>query len=194
MPEPTAPPQRRPPPVSLGTAHRRWIHSVFVVLWLSGLAWLLFHYFIQVEGTFGPRPHPLEHWWLRLHGLAAMLSLIALGSVLPQHVRGAWELARNRKPGASLTVVTAWLGLSGYALYYFASEANQAWLPLAHWIPGLILPLLLWEHIRRGRARVCRARHQTIAGTYKGNRDGNGPARRPPPAHTETVTPSARSC
>jgi hypothetical protein len=176
----------RPLPIRMGSRHRWWIYAVFTALWVSGLLWLLFHYFVQVQGNFGPRPHPLEHWWLRLHGLAAMLTLIALGSVLPQHMRGAWEMARNRMRGTCLIIVMVWLTLTGYALYYFTTADNQAWLSLLHWLPGLAVPLLLWEHIRRGR-------NQARAGPagVRSRQPGSAPAQRQPGFMTNADSPAA---
>lgn len=151
MPDRPALRARYRPAVRLGSAHSRWLYAAFILLWLSGVAWILFHYFMQVSGDFGPRPHPLQQWWLRLHGLAAMLSLVALGTVLPNHVRGAWTLARNRMAGAGLILILIWLVITGYALYYLAGAVSQDLLSLLHWIPGLLLPPALWLHIRRGR-------------------------------------------
>lgn len=133
--------------------HKRTIYSVFALLWASGALWIVFHYFMRVPGEFGLQAHPLENWWLRLHGLAAFASLVVIGSVLPVHARRAWQLKKNRSSGLSMKIIFFWLGATGYALYYFASESNENWLPLLHWIVGLALPLLLIFHIRRGRAR-----------------------------------------
>lgn len=148
-------------PIRLGPRQRRWAYSSFALLWLSGALWLVFHYFLQVPGTFGPRPHPLEHWWLRLHGLAMMASLLMLGSLFIHHLHRAWQLRRNRLLGMALTSVFAWLGGTGYALFYFSSDANQVWLPLLHWIPGLVLPGVLVWHIRRGRRRKANSPQMT---------------------------------
>ena len=76
--------------------------------------------------------------------------LLGFGSVLIFHVARAWRLRRNRWWGAVFTASAAWLTLTGYALYYFASDANAAWLPIAHWLPGLLIPLAFVAHIRRG--------------------------------------------
>ena len=133
--------------------HKRTIYTVFLLLWLSGALWLAFHYFLRVPGDFGLQAHPLESWWLRLHGLAAFAALVVIGSVLPVHARRAWQLKKNRRSGLSMKIIFFWLGGTGYALYYFASEANETWLPLLHWSVGLALPLLLVFPIRRGRAR-----------------------------------------
>lgn len=140
-------------PVRLGRRHKRVALLTLVLIWGSGALWLLFHYFHAGQGPFGPEPHPLEAWWLRLHGLAMMLSLAVLGSVLSQHAARAWRLRRNRFPGGALTAVALWLATTGYALYYFPSDANDAWLPLLHWLPGLALPAIVVTHVRTGRRR-----------------------------------------
>ena len=70
------------PPIRLSARHRRVVYASFSILWLSGVLWLLFHYFLQRTGTFGNEPHALEPWWLRLHGLAMMVMLITAGSLV----------------------------------------------------------------------------------------------------------------
>lgn len=132
--------------------HKRAIYAVLTLLWASGALWLLFHYFFRVAGDFGAQAHPLENWWLRLHGLASFATLVVIGSVLPVHARHAWQLKKNRASGLSMKLISLWMAVTGYALYYFASDANADWLPHLHWIVGLALPLFLIFHIRRGRA------------------------------------------
>lgn len=143
-----------PATLRLGTGHRRALYATFLGTWISGLLWLSFHYFFATEGEFGPTPHILETWWLRLHGLSAFVFLIAFGSVLPIHARRAWQLDKNRATGLAMKGVVTWLAATGYALYYFAAADNEAWLPLLHWSVGLALPLILAYHVRRGRARA----------------------------------------
>lgn len=150
---------RHPPsPIRLGARHKRALYGIVLALWGSGALWLLFHYFLRVPGDFGDAAHPLEAWWLRLHGLMGFVSLVAIGSVLPIHARRAWQLNKNRRSGLVMKVWLLWLALTGYALYYFLSESNEAWLPLAHWIAGLALPLAGLLHIRLGRRRAPRTR------------------------------------
>lgn len=144
---------RHPQPIRLGTRHKRALYAVFLALWGTGVLWLVFHYFLRVAGEFGDAAHPLEFWWLRLHGLAGFAALVAVGTVLPVHARRAWQLGKNRRSGLAMKAWLLWLAATGYALYYFVSEANEAWLPLAHWIAGLALPLGGLLHIRLGRRR-----------------------------------------
>lgn len=142
-----------PPVIRLGQRHKRLLHAAFALLWTSGALWLVFHYFLQSEGDFGPRPHALENWWLRLHGLMAMLALVALGSLATNHMRLAWGRRKNLASGLAMLGYLAWLAASGYALYYFTSDGNAAWLPLVHWVAGLALPAGLALHVLAGRQR-----------------------------------------
>ena len=146
----------KPPVIRLAPGHKRLVYAVFALLWTSGALWLAFHYFFAVEGDFGPVPHPLEKWWLRLHGLAAMFALVASGSLATNHMRLAWAQKKNRATGLLMLVLITWLAATGYALYYFSTDANAAWLPLLHWAAGLALPFALAVHIVAGRrARRC---------------------------------------
>lgn len=148
------PPVREP--IRLSARHKRALYTIVLGLWSSGALWLVFHYFMRVTGEFGETAHPLENWWLRLHGLMAFAALVAIGSVLPVHARRAWQLDKNRRSGLAMKLYLLWLALTGYALYYFLSDANEAWLPLAHWIAGLALPLAGLLHVRLGRRRPAR--------------------------------------
>lgn len=139
--------------IRLSRRHRLWLALALGVLWASGALWLLYHNFFRVEGDFGPQPHGLEKWWLRLHGLSAMLGLFVLGTMLPIHMKLAWRRNKNRRMGALLSALLLWLAATGYALWYFAGESVEAWLPLLHWAAGLGLPLLLFIHIHAGRPR-----------------------------------------
>ncbi len=140
-------------PIRLPAAHKKTLYAVFTLLWLSGALWLLFHYTQRVAGEFGSTAHPLEIWWLRLHGLMGFAMLVLIGSLLPGHTRSAWRLKKNRPSGLGMKLLFGWLTLTGYCLYYFISEANEAWLPALHWSIGLAAPVVLILHIRLGRQR-----------------------------------------
>ena len=152
-----------PLPIRPGPRQRRWLSLTLAALWASGGLWLLFHYFMQQSGRFGPVPHPLEYWWLRVHGLVAMFALLAVGSMFAAHIPRAWQRGRHRASGAFLLLLFAALMGTGYALYYFSSDSNAAWLPLLHWLPGLGLPLVLSWHLYR--ARTVRRRKLAPAAT-----------------------------
>lgn len=143
--------QHLPLPIRFPKGHKYTLYGVICLLWLSGVTWLGFHYFLRVTGEFGETANPLEIWWMRLHGLMGFAVLVAIGSVLPVHARRAWHLKKNRLTGFAMEAVFLWMALTGYALYYFSSDGNEAWLPLLHWMVGLVLPLMLGLHIWRGR-------------------------------------------
>ena len=135
----------------LSPGHRSWVYWTAAALFTSGALWLVFHYFVQAAGEFGPAPHPLEHWWLRLHGAAAMLALLVVGSLLPIHVRRGWHQGRNLPLGMALSAIVLLLVLSGYALYYLGGEEARPWISVFHWAIGVASPLALVWHIARGR-------------------------------------------
>ena len=142
--------------IRLGPRHKKLLYAGFALLWASGALWLAFHYLLRIEGDFGPESHSLEAWWLRLHGLMAMAALVLGGSLAPNHMRLAWNRCKNLRSGVPMLALTVWLAASGYALYYFSTDDNAAWLPLLHWIAGLALPVILVMHIRIGRRRAPR--------------------------------------
>lgn len=132
----------------LSPRREKLVYAILGALWFSGVAWLVFRYFLRVPGEFGELPHPLESWWLRLHGAAAFATLWLLGLLWPTHVLPAWR-ARRRASGIVLAVLMAVLVASGWLLYYGGEATRTAVSPL-HWILGLALALpLLWHALRR---------------------------------------------
>jgi hypothetical protein len=136
---------------TLGDWQRRGLHASFAVLLLTGVAWWGLHRWGQVETEFGPQPHPLNPRLMRVHGAAAMIALVVLGTLLSGHVRNAWRARRNRASGAGMVAFCGVLTVTGYALYYAGSEGFRAAASLAHLGFGLALPVVLIVHIRRGR-------------------------------------------
>lgn len=149
-----------PPAVRLGRWHQIFLYSTSTVLVVSGALWLLFHHFVTVPGDFGPTIHPIEPWWMRIHGLGSALFLIGFGSVLPGHVRRAWQSRRNRFSGTSFFAVLGTLILTGYVLYYAGTENLRQTLSVTHWLLGLVFPVLIGWHVWRGR----KSRHMDSPG------------------------------
>ncbi|HZP86748.1 MAG TPA: hypothetical protein VFB54_07990 [Burkholderiales bacterium] len=136
----------------LTAGHKRWVYRAGALVFVTGVLWLVFHYFLRIHGEFGETPHPLEAWWLRLHGAGAMLALLVVGSLLPIHIRTGWHHRRNLWPGFSLLAVTVALALTGYALYYFGGESLRPVLSVVHWGVGLLAAGVMLWHIRSGHA------------------------------------------
>jgi hypothetical protein len=135
----------------LSTLRERLAYAAFGLLWASGVGWLVFRYFLRAPTEFGELPHPSEGWWLCLHGAAAFFALWLLGVFWPVHVLPAWK-SRRRSSGIVLGVITAWLVLSGFLLYYAGDDRARALIALLHWIVGLAIPLPFLWHALRGRS------------------------------------------
>ena len=75
---------------------------------LSGLLWFILHDLIYDD------PGELVHSLLVLHGISAYAVLVAVGSLLPVHVRAGWLRRRNLLTG--LTVIATISILSVTAL------------------------------------------------------------------------------
>jgi cation transport ATPase len=142
--------------IRLSRSHQRWVYGIGGLLLLSGIGWLVCHFFLAVQTEFGASPHPLEPWWLKLHGAAAMGFLIVIGSLLPNHIARAWRLRKNRSSGLAMLSLLAIIILSGYGLYYLGDEQTRPWISLIHWIIGLlvatVLPLHVWLGLK-GKVR-----------------------------------------
>ena len=131
--------------------HKLSIYAVLTALLLSGIAWLIAHFSLRVMGEFGETVHPLEHWSMQVHGALIVPFAVFVGSLLLQHMRRAHRAHRNRASGWTMIVSLMWLALTGYGLYYFASETARPLWSVAHWVIGCALPALLFLHIFLGR-------------------------------------------
>jgi hypothetical protein len=149
-------------PFGLGIPHRRKaaLYTALGVLFGSGILWLIFHYFLMRAGAFGPEPHPLEAWWLRLHGASAFAALWFAGLLWGTHVRPGLLQPRWRASGIMILVVLAALAISGYLLYYASDDRLRDIVRLVHWLSGLALALPLLIHIigiRRSKRQRLRS-------------------------------------
>jgi hypothetical protein len=120
-------------------------------LWLSGVIWLLFHYFFMRDTAFGPQPHPLEIWTLRLHAAFGFFALWSFGMVWSAHIVGGWYTRRQRWSGGSAFAVLGLLVISGYLIYYLIDDEWHSGVALVHWIVGLSLPCFMALHVVLGR-------------------------------------------
>lgn len=142
-------------PGKMSPAQRKAVYAVTGIAWLSGALWLLFHYFLRGTSDFGPAPNPLEHWWLRLHGLAAFAFLWLCGILWTRHVRPVLDRPKRRPSGYLLLGLLSILIASGYLLYYAGDETLRDYVSIAHWICGLALVLPLAWHVMRAKPRVA---------------------------------------
>jgi cation transport ATPase len=125
-----------------------WLYFVGGALVLSGVGWLVCHYSLRAPG---PAPHPLEPWWLRLHGAAVVGFLVVFGTLLPRHVKHGWRQGLNRGSGLPVVIATAFLALTGYGLYYIVSDELRDWVSVVHWTVGLAAVAAVGVHIALGK-------------------------------------------
>ena len=148
----------------LSRAHEQWVYLSGGALALTGIGWLVCHFLLRAPG---PAPHPLEVWWLRLHGAALLAFLVVVGTLLPAHVVYGWRHRMNLGTGIPVLIVMALLTLTGYGLYYLVDDDWRSWASILHWSVGLLAVALLTLHALRGkhgsRARLHAARHEVRA-------------------------------
>lgn len=139
----------------LSSRHRRWFYATTAVLFLSGAGWLASHAWNWRTFDEGA-PNAVEPWLLKLHGAAAMATLVILGTLVPLHIRRGWVSRINRPTGAIMVGLAMLLVATGYGLYYAGGEAFRDFVAWVHDAIGLAAPLLLVWHIQSGRRRAER--------------------------------------
>jgi len=139
--------------IQLSPRHKRWFYSVAIVLFLSGAIWVLFGRLAGREGSGAGLFRSLKSRSLQVHGGAAMAFLIALGILIPTHIRRAWQARRNRVNGAFFVTVTGVLVVTGYGLYYIGDDRFRNLASWIHLALGFATPVLLLLHIWVGRRR-----------------------------------------
>jgi len=144
--------------VKLSRRHERWTYAILGLVYLSGVAWMVLRY-----GVIGDRPiedgwRIAQAWLLRGHGAAAMLALVAAGSMLAAHVPSGWKLRRSVASGIGMLATLGVLAVTGWLLYYASGEAARAWSSWIHMALGAAGPLaLVWHLVAR---RIASTREQ----------------------------------
>jgi hypothetical protein len=133
----------------LAPAHRRLIYLAGAALLASGLGWAAFHYLHDFLNVGEREALAVNALLMKIHGAAAMIALILIGSLLPRHVRIGWKLSANRKTGFFMLTLTGLLMVSGYLLYYSGDDAVRDLASWSHLAIGLALPLPLTVHVWR---------------------------------------------
>ena len=167
----------------IGRTQRLLTYMALLLLFVSGTAHFVLHDYFPSRGPFGPGPNPWEPWLLRLHGAAAMWTLVILGMALPGHVARFWRMARNRLAGFVLLASMAVLIGTGYGLYYFSGDGLRAVTRQSHIAVGLLALPAFMAHLWRGIASRPR-RHSHRSGVPPAQstkrRWGLAPGRRKP--------------
>jgi hypothetical protein len=131
----------------MSSALRRVIYSLYTLLWLSGCAWLVVHFFFPVMTDFGAAPNPLEPWLLRIHGSMAVGGVFLFGWITSRHISDRWHKPQNRVSGLSLAAFVSILTISGYALYYTTDRLHDG-AAVVHEVLGTLAIVFAWVHWR----------------------------------------------
>jgi len=106
---------------------------------ITGVMYLLGHQFQIQRSTLG------THSILASHGIAAMLATLAIGSVLPFHIKAGYKSRKQLWSGFGQLVFLAVLLVSG-ALLYYGPEETRDWTIDAHWVTGLLFTAIFAIH------------------------------------------------
>ena len=174
-------------PQRLSRRHERYLYLSGAVLLLTGIGWLVAHYFLREPAALGGAAHPSEAWWMRLHGAAVVAFLVVFGALLPGHVVQNWRQRLNRYSGLTMLIVVTVQALTGYGLYYLVDERQRAVTSALHWIIGLAAAAVLVLHIVLGKRLAARTRERRHAARQ--HRLATGAARAPPSASPQGGAP-----
>ena len=165
--------------MKLPLAHQRWIYATLAAVYATGVAWMVLRFGVNGDRVLENGWEILQSWALRLHGAAAMLTLLAAGTVLAAHVPTGWKLRQNFASGLGMLAALGALAVTGWLLYYAAGEALRAWSSWIHMGVGTAAPLaLVWHLVARRRVREAEKEKR------RRNR-GRRSASSPPPAAPE---------
>jgi hypothetical protein len=89
--------------------------------------------------------------WAALHGFAAFAGVMAIGTLLPLHVRHGLRQRRSRVTGIALLCLWAVVIVSGWGIYYLIDELWSLWSSLTHTVIALVLIFMLTVHVVVGR-------------------------------------------
>jgi hypothetical protein len=106
---------------------------------LTGTAYLLGHEFHIEHTVLG------SHSVLMWHGIAAMLATLALGTVLPFHLKAGLKSKKKLWSGLSQLIFLTTLLISGALLYYGPAEIRDMVIT-THWITGLAFFVIFLLH------------------------------------------------
>jgi hypothetical protein len=113
----------------LGFWQKFAIFSTAAAVGCSGLLWYVLHDVMSAESE---EMANLAHVLLVLHGVSSYALLVAIGSLLPVHVRSGWLRRRNLTTGLTVSGAIAILCATALVLYYGGEElhAPAKWLHL----------------------------------------------------------------
>lgn len=121
----------------LPSVQRILLYAALILLLATGVAWEVLS------------PGPLASLLMMVHGGAAMLALVLLGTLIAHHIPAGWTSLKNRWSGVLLLAVLGWLVASGYLLYYSGSDALRSFASQSHLWVGVAAAVVVALHLRR---------------------------------------------
>lgn len=121
----------------LPSVQRILLYAALILLLATGVAWEVLS------------PGPLASLLMKVHGGAAMLALVLLGTLIAHHIPAGWTSLKNRWSGVLLLAVLGWLVASGYLLYYSGSDALRSFASQSHLWVGVAAAVVVALHLRR---------------------------------------------
>ena len=116
------------------------VYAVSALLFVTGVV----HYILTVEEA------QVRALMMKVHGGAAMVVLVLVGSLLCSHVPLGWTTKRNRFSGVAILALSAALLTSGYLLYYAGDETLREFASSLHLLAGLVFgAITVWHATRR---------------------------------------------
>ena len=119
---------------------RSFVISSMLACSISGSLYLIGHEFQIQRSTFG------NHTVLAIHGIFAMIATLALGSVLPFHLKAGLKSKKKWFSGFSQLTFLAILLTTGGLLYYGPAQIRDS-VVFTHWLVGLLFFLIFLLHI-----------------------------------------------
>lgn len=131
-------------------ALERWaLHLGALLTGLSGLGYGWLRYYGQVQGEFGPEPHPWQGLLQHLHVLAAPLLLFALGMTVRGHLSTKLRAGtrEGRRTGLGLGLLIVPMVGAGYAVQVVTTPS---WRTAFAWVHGIASCLFLLSYLGHG--------------------------------------------
>jgi hypothetical protein len=125
---------------------RSFVISSILACSITGSLYLLGHEFQIQRSTLG------NHNVLAAHGVFAIIATLALGSVLPFHLKAGIKSKKKWISGFSQLSFLAILLTTGALLYYSSADIRDS-VVITHWVVGLLFFFIFLLHsIARTRA------------------------------------------
>ena len=163
-------------PLQLDPRFSWGLYGLFGVLFTTGICWIAADRLKDPENG--------EFWQgiaanvLMIHGGTAMIALVMLGALFPNHITRAWRAQRNRAAGIGMLAINLILVATAFGLYYLGSESLRPWISDVHIAFGISIPAAFALHIFIGRQSRSRPGESTKSAGRAQELSNPGSARR----------------